>query len=200
MKDEETGIDAVSKDGAGASDDELARRREAAAKAKPKAKAKPAAKKPAAKKPAAGGSAASRGDLAAEQARLDAEDGKDVGDGGTTEGEDGQFEFVVPDTGKTITLGTMIPRGVPTKLKYKMDGKSIGNVKGGLLDPSDSNGLLLVSYVVADVNTKFKRDSDFKIEAATIYVVLAPKEVVPAHSEAGRVLLTGGADLAAASA
>lgn len=181
-KDDDTGIDPVAKDG---EVDE----------------AKVESIETAKRKRNGGGSAATRGDLAAEQAKLDAEDGKglDVGDAGTTEEEDdGQYAFVVPQTGKRITLGTMIPRGCPTKVRYKMSGKSIGNVKGGLLDPSDPNGLLVVAYVVEDVQTKFTRNSDRKIESATIYVVLAPTEVVPAHSEAGQVLLNGGSDVAAA--
>lgn len=110
----------------------------------------------------------------------------------TQEEDDGQFAFEVPEVGgKKVTLGTMIPRGTPVKYAYKMSGKSVPNVKGGLIDPSDQNGLLLVSYVVEDVDVKFTRDSDRKITGVTVYVVLAPRDVVNARTEAGRVMLLG---------
>ena len=104
---------------------------------------------------------------------------------------DGQFALEIPTTGKKISLGTMVPRGTPTELKYKMSGKSIPNVRGGLPDPADVTGLLLVSFIVEDVDTKFTRDADGKIEKATIYVTIGPKLVVNARSEAGAVLIAG---------
>lgn len=109
---------------------------------------------------------------------------------------DGQFALEIPELGKEITLGTMIPRGTPIELKYKMDGKSIPNVRGGLMDPSDTAGLLLVSFTVGNVDTKFTRDADGKIEKASIYITIVPKHVVNAHSEAGDVLLRGDAQAA----
>ena len=113
--------------------------------------------------------------------------------GATGEEDDGQFVFEIPESGKKITLGTMIPRGTPTEVRYKMSGKSIPNVSGGMIDPSDTTGLLLVPFTVEDVDTKFTRDGAGNIEKATIYIVIAPKHVVNARSEAGRTLLLGEA-------
>jgi hypothetical protein len=104
---------------------------------------------------------------------------------------DGQFALEVPESGRKISLGTLVPRGTPTEVRYKMSGKSIANVRGGLPDPADTSGLLLVSFVVEDVQTKFTRDADGKIEKAVHYVILGPRHVVNAHSEAGEVLLRG---------
>lgn len=112
-------------------------------------------------------------------------------EGAGDEEADGQFAFVVPETGRKITTGTLVPRGTPTEVKYKMSGKAIPNVTGGLPDPADTDGLLLVSFIVEDVDTKFTRDGEGKITKATHYVVLAPKHVVNARSEAGDVLLRG---------
>lgn len=113
-----------------------------------------------------------------------------------SEEADGQFALEIPTTGKKITLGTMVPRGTPVEVKYKMSGKSIPNVRGGMPDPADTTGLLLVSFIVEDFDTKFTRDADGKIEKATVYVVLGPKHVVNARSEAGEVLLRGEAEAA----
>jgi hypothetical protein len=109
---------------------------------------------------------------------------------------DGQFALEIPTTGRKITLGTMVPRGTPVELKYKMSGKSIPNVRGGLPDPADLTGLLLVTFLVEDVDTKFTRDGTGKIEKATIYVTIGPKHVVNARSEAGEVLLRGESEAA----
>lgn len=129
-----------------------------------------------------------------ERARLAAEEA--AADAAADEEADGQFALEIPTTGRKISLGTMVPRGTPTEVKYKMSGKSIPNVRGGLPDPADVTGLLLVSFIVEDVDTKFTRDADGKIEKATIYVVLGPKHVVNARSEAGEVLLRGEAQAA----
>lgn len=68
-------------------------------------------------------------ELEAERARLAAEQ----------EEADGQFALEIPEAKRKINLGTIIPRGVPVELKYKMTGKSIPNVKGGGHGPGRHN-------------------------------------------------------------
>lgn len=95
MRDEETGVDAVSTDGE-PSADELETRRASR-----------------------GGSARERA-LAEEQARLDADDGG--GGGAGNEADDGQTFLFESDT-KT-TLGTFIPRGLTVERRTKFTGIS----------------------------------------------------------------------------
>jgi hypothetical protein len=134
------------------------------------------------------------GKLEAERERLAAEEAAATKD---KEEADGQFALEVGDTGRKINLGTLIPRGVSVELKYKMGGKSIPNVKGGIMDPADTSAVALISHVVEGVHVKFTRDADLKIEKATVYVEIGARHVVNAHSEAGELLLRGDAEVAA---
>lgn len=133
-------------------------------------------------------------ELDAERKRLAAEEAE--ADRKAQEEADGQFALEIPDSGRKINLGTIIPRNTPIELKYKMSGKSIPNVKGGIMDPADVSGLLVASRVVEEVQIKFTRDADLKIEKATVYVVVGTRHVVNAHSEAGELLLRGEAEAA----
>ena len=105
------------------------------------------------------------------------------------EEEDGQFVIDAGD-GKRITLGSMIPRGTPIEYRVVMGSKSIG-AKGGLIDPNDTNIMLLVRGVVGDVDVTFKRNEDESIEKAIVYVTIKPKTVYNAKTEAARVMLGG---------
>jgi hypothetical protein len=109
---------------------------------------------------------------------------------------DGQFALEIPEAGRKLNLGTIIPRGVPVEMKYKMTGRPIPNVKGGLMDPADTTGLLLATRVVEKIVISFERDGDLKIEKATVEVRLGARSVVNAHSEAGELLLSGVAEAA----
>lgn len=133
-------------------------------------------------------------ELEAERARLAAEE--KAADTRAQEEADGQFALEIPDGGRKINLGTIIPRGTAVEVKYKMSGKPIPNVKGGIMDPADISGLLLASRVVEGVNIRFVRDGDLKIEKATVDVVIGTRNVVNAHSEAGELLLRGDAEAA----
>lgn len=108
-----------------------------------------------------------------------------------------QFEFEIPDTGRTVNIGTVIPKNTPTEVKYKMSGKSIDAIRGGMLDPADTTGLALVSYVVEDIDVKFTRDADRVITKAVVYFTLAPRHIVNARSEEGGMLLSGQEAVAA---
>jgi len=110
--------------------------------------------------------------------------------GGVDEEDDGQFAFVVEEQGRRITLGTLINRGTPVEYRVTMGSKSVG-ARGGLIDPNDANILLVVRGVISNVDTKFTRDDDGRITKATIYMNIAPKVVLPAASEAAKVLLHG---------
>lgn len=168
---DEGGHKAVSTDGEGASADELKRRREARA----------------------GGSAKDRA-LDAEQRAIDAEDGKGDDDG------DPQLEFAVPEAAKRINLGNLILKGTPTTIRYKMSGKPIQAFRGGIMDPSETNGLLLVPFVVEDVHPTFTRNPDKTIKSALVTITLAPMEIVNAVSEEGEMLLKAAQDAAAQTA
>lgn len=109
--------------------------------------------------------------------------------GGVDDDDEPQLPFDIPEPSRKINLGTLIPKNTPTKVKYKMSGKSIPAAQGGVMDPDETTGLLLVSYVVEDVDVAFTRDSARKITEATVYVTISPREVVNARSEAGRVLM-----------
>lgn len=158
---DETGHEAVSTDGEGASQDELKRRREARA----------------------GGSAKDRAALEAEQRALDAEDGR--GD----DGDDDQMEFLVPASTKRMHFGTMVPPKVPVTIKYKMSGKAVPKFRGGLMDPTETNALLLVPVVVESAFPSYTRNDDLTIKSVTIVVTLAPREIVNAVSEEGEMLM-----------
>jgi hypothetical protein len=108
---------------------------------------------------------------------------------------DGQFAFEVPvgPKGKELTWKDLVPRGIPVEHRVAMSGKSIPNPRGGLLDPNDLNGLLLVSYVLDHYKPQYIRDEDGKVSKVIVYAVIKPKHVVNARSEAGDTLLNGEA-------
>lgn len=137
---------------------------------------------------------------------LDPERGESIaeraanGDGGKQDEEDdGQFAFEVPtpDGSRKITLGTFIPRGTPIEYRIVMKGKSQKGV-GGLLDPTDSNLLLVVPCVVESAKPTFTRDGNGKIEKCVIYVEVTPRLFVEARTEQARLLMHGEPPSAAA--
>lgn len=133
----------------------------------------------------AGGSGEDDGGQSLEDLAASAEAG---GDGPEPDADD-QYVLDIPEPARKINLGTLIPKGTPTKIAYKMSGKSIPSVQGGLMDPAETTGLLLVSYVLADVDVTFTRDGNGEIKEATVYLTIAPRAIVNAKSEAGRVML-----------
>lgn len=114
-------------------------------------------------------------------------------DAGIDEEGDGQFAFEVPagPNGKELKWQDLVPKGIPVEHRVAMAGKSIPNPRGGLLDPKDLNGLLLVTYVLDHYKPQYVRDGDGAIEKVVIYAVIKPKHVVNARSDAGEVLLRG---------
>ena len=113
------------------------------------------------------------------------------------EDADGQRAFVVEEGGKTVTLAQLIRRGVPTEVRYKMTGKSIPNVEGGLLDPYATSTVLAVDSIIANIRMEYIRDENQKVEGVIQYVTLKPRQVYPAASEAGREMLDRALSVAA---
>lgn len=162
-----------------------------------KQRAKVKADEPPAPEPAAGATVEQHEDAAA----ADAEAAAAADAEAAQEEDDGQFAFEVPSSGgKRITLGTAIPRGVPIEHRVVMTSKSIANPKGGLLDPSDTDGLLLVPYLVESHRPTYLRDGDGEIKKVIVYTTIKPKHVVNAQSEAGETLLGIATPLAAVQA
>jgi hypothetical protein len=150
-KDDETGVDAVSQDGAGATDDELAKRRK-------------------------GGSSASRAELEAEQAKLDAEDEKP---GDTGEEEDGQL--FVWEQGRRVTLGTLVARNIDVEHAFVFTGKRVKG-RGGLM-ALDEKSLVLVRTLAGPVKVVPTHDDDEKVKSVVIESHVNSKVVMPAESE-----------------
>jgi hypothetical protein len=169
-KDEDTGIDAVSKDGEGASEDELARRRAAA-------------KKAAAKKPAAG-SSASRAALEEEQRRLDAEDEK--GEEPET-GEDDDGQMFVWEKGRRVTLGTLIGRGTPVEHAFVFGGRR-SKGRGGLMGFGEKP-LMIVRGGVGPVRIVPTYDADENVKSVVVEQHIDAKIVHNADSEDGLGLI-----------
>jgi hypothetical protein len=112
------------------------------------------------------------------------------GEEGDDEPEQWEF-FPVEEDGKTVTLGKLVKAGTPVEVRYKMTGKSIPNVRGGIMDPYATSALLVADVVVDDVKTQFVRDENQKVEKVIQYVTVKPRIVQNAATEAGRALLRG---------
>lgn len=104
------------------------------------------------------------------------------------EEEDGQQAFVVED-GTKVTLSSLVKRGTPVEVKYRMTGKAIPNSTGGLLDPHKTSHVVLADCVVDDVDIQYIRDGQGRVEKVIQYVTLKPRIVQNALSEAGTVML-----------
>jgi hypothetical protein len=163
-KDEETGIDPVSKDGEGLSQeakDELAKQR--------------------AKREGnggnGGGSSAARG-----------QDALDTGDDAQT-GEEDDGQLFVWEQGRKVTLGTLIARGVPVKHAFVFGGKRLKG-KGGLM-AFDDDALVVVRGRLDKVAVVPSRNSDEKVESVTIETHIAAKDLVNADSDEAMSMLAG---------
>lgn len=160
-KDPETGIDPASKDGAGATDDELAQRRK-------------------------GGSAKERAAAAeAEQARLDAEDGKGETPEGQGEEDDGQM--FAWEQGRKVTLGTLVARGVPVTHHFVFGGRRVKGT-GGLMG-FDEAPLMIVRGKPGKVQIVPTYDDDEKIKSVAVENHVDSRIVKPADSDEGLALI-----------
>ncbi|HEX7088710.1 MAG TPA: hypothetical protein VF192_01160 [Longimicrobiales bacterium] len=113
------------------------------------------------------------------------------------EEDDGQFTFIVEEKGKALKFSDLIKRGTPVEYAYKLSGKAIPNVSGGLIDPYKTSHVLVADCVVDSVKPAYIRKGDGTVEKVTIYVELKPRIVQQAFSEAGQHLLQEAAKNAA---
>lgn len=150
-KDEETGIDPVAQDGE-PNVSEIERRRQQKN----------------------GGSIAER--AAAEQAQLDAEDGKGEK---IAEADDGQF--FVWEQGRKVTLGTLIARGIPVEHAFVFGGKRLKG-RGGLMG-FDEDVLVVCRGKVGKTSLVPTRDDDEKVTKVTVETHIGARVVVPADSD-----------------
>lgn len=110
-------------------------------------------------------------------------------DDSSTEEEDGQkaLVFETIEQGKRITLGSLVNRGTPVSYRFKMGGKSIPDVKGGLLDPYATSVMLLADCVVDTNKVQYLRDEQQRVKEVIVYMELKPRAVADLRSEQGQV-------------
>jgi hypothetical protein len=165
-KDDETGVDPVSKDGEGATEDQLAARRARGGNGN------------------GGGSAKDRAAAAeAEQRLLDEEDGKVPPAGG--EEDDGQL--FVWEQGRKVTLGTLIGRGIPVEHHFVFGGRRQKG-SGGLMG-FDETPLLIVRGKPGKVQIVPTYDEDEKVAKVAIENHVDARIVKPAGSDEGLALI-----------
>lgn len=112
---------------------------------------------------------------------------EEADDGAIGEEEDGQLVFEVIEHGKKITLGSLVNRGTPVSYRFKMGGKSIPDVKGGLLDPYATSVMLLADCVVDTNKVQYIRDEQQRVKEVIVYMELKPRAVADLRSEQGQV-------------
>lgn len=162
-KDDETGVDPVSKDGEGATDDELAARRKAGN---------------------GGGSAKDRAAAAeAEQRLLDEEDGKLPPEGG--EEDDGQL--FVWEQGRKVTLGTLVGRGIPVEHHFVFGGRRVKG-SGGLMG-FDEQPLMIVRGKPGAVKIVPTYNDDEKVMKVAIENHVEARVIKPADDDEGIALI-----------
>jgi hypothetical protein len=134
--------------------------------------------------------------LAREQADMDADDGLSIEERAEKaeaqkldEEKDGQFAFLVEEKGKTIAFKDLVKRGTEVEVRYKLTGQSIPNVKGGLMDPFATGHLLAMDAVVDSAPPSYIRDGEGRVEKIVVTMILKPRVVQQAFSEAGIVLI-----------
>lgn len=115
------------------------------------------------------------------------------------EESDGQFTFVVEENGKQVAFRDLIKRGTPIEYRYQLSGKSIANVRGGLIDPYAASHMMVADCVLDSVKDQYIRTGDGTVDKVILYVTLKPRAVQQAFSEAGQVMLAEGAKARAAA-
>lgn len=121
--------------------------------------------------------------------------------GGLAEEGDGQMALVVgSENGKEVTLGTLVKRGTPIEVKFKMEGKAISG-SGGLLGFASPNILLLVparsGQVVTDPTYGLNDEGEEVVKKATLRQHIRPTNVLNANTAEARALMFGSGTLIA---
>lgn len=134
------------------------------------------------------------------RSRAATESNGSIADRTETEEDDGQHAmFFAVENGKSVTLAQLVKRGTPVEVKYKLSGKAIPNVSGGLMDPYLTSHLVVADCVMDDVDIQYIRDGNGTVEKVVQYVTLKPRVVQNALSEAGTVLIQEAVKARAAS-
>lgn len=100
---------------------------------------------------------------------------------------DGQLVFETYEQGKKITLGSLVNRGTPVSYRFKMTGKAVPNMKGGLMDPYSTSVMLIADCVVDTNSVQYIRDEQQRVKEAIVYMTVKPRAVADLRTEQGRV-------------
>lgn len=128
-------------------------------------------------------------DEAARKAAQAAADEAAAAGGGTGEEDDGQL-FVM-EAGKTVTLGTLIKRGIPVEYEFRLDGKSVKGKDMALIAFDDPEITLVVPARAGKVVADPTYDADGALKSVTVRAHVKPKLVYDARTEAARAALGG---------
>lgn len=105
--------------------------------------------------------------------------------GETTEDDDGQIAFVVKEGPRRVNTGNLVKASTPNQLAYKLTGKALPKVTGGIIDPYLERVPLIVNAAVGGMNTAYLRDDDRAVKSARQTVDLNPYDIQLASTENG---------------
>lgn len=105
------------------------------------------------------------------------------------EESDGQLVFETFEAGKKVTLGNLVQRGTPVSYRFKVTGKSVPSIKGGLIDPYSTSVPLIADCVVDADTVQYVRDDQQKVKEVIVYMTLKPRQVADLRTEQGQVWL-----------
>lgn len=113
--------------------------------------------------------------------------GEEVGAG---EEDDGQL-FVM-ESGKSVTLGTLIKRGTPILYEFKLGGRAVKGAQGmGLLSFAEPDMTLVVPVRAGKVEVDPTYNNDGSVKHVTVRAHVKPTMVYDARTEAAQVALRG---------
>lgn len=92
-------------------------------------------------------------------------------------------------TNGKFDIGKVLKSGIEVEYKMTITGKSIPNIKGGLINPYGPSVPLFSDNVVDSYKPTFIRDENRKVEKVVMYVTLKPFIAQAIDTEAGQVLL-----------
>lgn len=115
--------------------------------------------------------------------------GRPIDDQEPATGEEDDGQLFVYEHGKRVTLGNLIPRGVPIEHAFVF---TQARRKGaGALIPFDEDVLLVVRGKVGSIKPVAKRDDQENVKGVTIETQVDTKVVVQADSDVAMQLLAG---------
>lgn len=122
---------------------------------------------------------------------LDVPEGhEDEAPGADDEEQEDDEELFVLDQGRRVSLGKLIPRGVPIEYRVRFEGKSMkGGNDMGLLAYNDPDIILVMSAREGKVVPEPTYDEDGRITKVTLVAHFKPRIIHDATSFEGRALL-----------